>query len=170
MTPFDHDTGVYNIEATLVSWLQAQLTTNQPPLISAVRLNLNAPEQVINPPEWSVHFLGVDSDERGFMGKHVDGGMHGITRYGIMEVNCWVTRQDTNWRAQLNQMRDAVTKSVAVTSAVIVYDFYASSSAPPALNYRIVLDRAEDRDPPVDPNPDIERKRILIYYSWIERA
>ncbi len=167
---FDHDTGLYNVEGSLVAWLQVQLTTNRPPLITTVRLNLNAPEQVINPPEWSVHFLGYTESDQTYTGGQVGDSLKGNIVYGLMEVNCWVSRQDTNWRAQLNQMMDAVTKAVKSTTAVIVRDFYASSSAPPTLNYRIVLDGAEIRNPPVDPNPDIERRRVLIRFFWVERA
>ena len=160
-----HDTGIYNVEASLVAWLVAQITTNTPPLVSTIRVNLSMPERPLNPPEWSIHFLGYGSDEGGLEGKRP-----GVWRYGIAEVNCWVTRADTNWRGQLNQMVDAVTEAVAGEHSVIIRDFYTSDSAPAATNYRMTLTRAELRWPPTDPNPDIERRRILIYFQWVERG
>jgi hypothetical protein len=162
--PFSHDTGTYNVYGTLVAWLQEQLNTNRPPLVSSVRLNLDHPQQPIDPPEWSVHFRN-DTSEITLQGKNP-----GEWNNGMMEVNCWVSRKTTNWRGQLNQMADAVTKAVAGTAAVIIQDFYTSSTAPTDLPNKIDMDRAEVRGHTPDPNPDIERTRIIIFFRWVERS
>ena len=71
-------------------------------------------------------------------------------------------------------MQDALTKAVislrSTGSALIIKDFYTNAAAPGNVSYRIVIDRVEARTPPYDPNPDIERRRMLLYFSWIERA
>lgn len=162
---FAHTTGVYNVEASLVAWLTGYIAANIPPLLSAVHVNLNAPEQPLAPPEWSIHFLGYGGNEAGMEGKHP-----GTWRYGIMEVSAWVSRSDDNWRGQMNQMVDVVTKAVVNTHSVIIRDFYTNATTPTATAYRITIDRPEQRMPPVDPNPDIERRRVLVFFQWVERA
>ncbi len=171
---FSHTYGIYNVEGTLVAWLTEQLNANKPSGMSSVRLNLNHPEQALTPPEWSAHFLSYDSDVSGVQGGHVGGGQYGGRMFGILEVNCWVSRKETAWRQTLNQMQDAVLKAVtalrATGSGVIIRDFYNSASAPPTLAGIIHIDRAEVVTTAPDPNPDIERRRILIYFNWTERA
>ena len=174
---FSHATGQYNVLGTLYAWLQAQLTTNLPPTLTAARLVVEMPIDSVDAsslPLYSVHILGIDSEAEPYLGSIADSGMTGEHKYGICEVNCWATRRDNNWRAQLNQMQDSLTKAVVTArktgSAIIVKDFYTNAAAPANTTYRITLDRVETRTPPYDPNPDIERRRVLIYFSWFERA
>ena len=167
---FSHDTGVYNVEASLSAWLWSEIAGDPPPTVTQVTLNLNAPETPIVPPMWSVHYLGSNPDVTSYQGMHTGHGTTGGLRYGIMEVNCWVSRKFTNWRAQLAQMQDAVTAAVMGTPSVLIRDFYTDAQEPAPTGYRVVIDRVEGRMPPSDPNPDIERKRLLVYYHWTERV
>jgi hypothetical protein len=171
--PFSHTLGAYNIEGTLRAWALAQLTANRPPLAASAPVIFDREEQPLTPPCWSVDFLGGDSD-RPYQGSHVDGGLHGHGRWGVMDVSCWVSRSLPGWRGQLAQLQDAVTKAVetvmATGGAVVIRDFYGSADTPAAVTYRICIERADVQTPAPDPNPDIERRRIVISYSWVERA
>jgi len=174
MTALDHDTGVYNVEGTLRAWLMAGLLANTPSSVSEVRLNLDMPEQPLNPPEWSVHFR-VSRLSESFQGSHVGSNQHGEIRYGTMEVNCWVSRENNPaWRKQLAQMRDAVSKSVqqlrATGSGLKVYDFYANENTPSQIAQLIKLLTITEAAVPADPNPDIQRARFLIDYLWTEKV
>lgn len=171
--PFSHTTGQYNVKATLYAWLNERLIANKPDLLSKATLVVDFPDVTASVPCWSAHWLGADGASL-YMGGITDGGLHGDVRYGMVEISCWVTRRDENWRAQLAQMEDAVTKAVmtlrSTGSAIVIKDFYTSATAPQDTTYRIVLDRIEERTPPTDPNPEIERRRLLLYFNWLERA
>lgn len=170
---FSHTTGVYNVEASLMAWLNERLTANIPPLVSTVVLTMAVPETPLNCPMWSAHFLGYDESPTPYQGRSTSGTTHGARMHGLIEVSCWVSRQNVQWRGQLAQMIDVVVASVtdarATGSAVIVKDFYTSTTAPANTTYHITLEDVEVRTPPTDPNPDIERKRILISFTWVER-
>lgn len=171
---FSHTTGRYNVEATLMAWLNERLTTNKPPLVTGTAvLRMAVPEVPVNCPMWSAHFLGYDEAPTTYQGRGTSGATHGARQHGLLEVSAWVSRENVQWRAQLAQMIDAVTASVlgamASGSAIIVKDFYTSSTTPADTAYRITLEDVEVRTPPTDPNPDIERKRILIGFTWVER-
>lgn len=171
--PFSHTTGLFNVKATLYAWLNERLIANQPPLLAGVTFVRDFPDDAIRPPCWSVQWLGADGLS-GYLGGALDGGLYGDPRSGMVEISCWVTRRNEGWRAQLAQMEDAVTKAVmtlrATGSAIVIKDFYTSATAPQDTTYRIVLDRIEERTPPTDPNPEIERRRLLLYFNWLERA
>lgn len=168
-----HDTGWYNVQGSLAAWMTAGLTTYKPALVSSVSVEYTAPEGTLSAPVWSIHFLGTVPAAGRFQGNYTGDGC-GERKAGLMEVDCWVTRRDTNWRAQLAQMADAVYRTVFNTmasgAAVIIKDFYTNANAPTATQKRVIIEGAEDRNPPVDPNPDIERRRIIIEFNWVERA
>jgi len=169
-----HKTGVYNVRASLVAWLAGELTTYLPSTVPTMRLNLDHPEEPINPPEWSIHWLGEPGSIVPFSGGHVGGGEVGRRRYGLMDINCWVTRKDVQWRAQISQMQDAVsqalTNSLRTGSSIAIQDFYTNADAPADSGYLIFIDEWGGRESPLDPNPDIQRKRIVVQFNWIERA
>jgi hypothetical protein len=174
---FTHTTGAFNVEASLTAWLFGQLVANKPGTVATVALNADYPEKPLVPPVWSVTFTSAESDEAGgYQGGNLGGGQHGRMMYGIMEVNAWVSRGQDNkgWRAQKRQMIDAVTKALinlsATGSAVMIKDFYASADTPSDTGYRVTIRGWAMRPPPTDPNPAIERDRLLIYTQWVERV
>jgi hypothetical protein len=174
MADSSHDTGWYNVQGTLAAWLTENLTTYKPALVATVIVTYDAPESPLSLPQWSVHFLGVVPTSDRYQGSYVGSGEYGQRKAGMMEVNCWASRNDDNWRAQLAQMADAVYRAVFAAlengGAVIIKDFYTSASAPADTGARLVIEGAEERTPPTDPNPDIERVRIIIEFNWVERA
>lgn len=168
------DTGLHNVQSTLFAWLYQQLLTYKPSSISTVVLRPEWPEDPITDvlPMWSVIILGVDEDT-GFQGGHTGGTTYGNMQYGIAQIDCWSTRRITGWVQQLAQMQDAVVRSVnvlrATGSGLVIRDFDTNVSAPAATAYRMTIDRVERSNAPIDPNPDIQRKRILLFFHWVER-
>jgi len=164
--PFSHDTGGYNVTSTIKNWLYQQIVANQPPLVSTVVVKADWPEEGITSylPCWSIVWMGDVPA--------MTPNRSGDARTGLVDVSCWVTRRNGSWMAQVEQMQDAVMKAVATLrttgSAIVIQNFYASSTAPTATSARLIVDRAERRMPPADPNPDIERRRVVLYITWFE--
>src|SRR3972149_11649489 len=109
---FKHDTGVFNIYASLDVWLKARLDTNKPPAVTTVTFNVNFPEQPLVFPSWSSSHLGADSTGGQYQGNNVESGKHGVRRFGLWEINCWVSRKNLQWSKQVRQMADAVTYAI----------------------------------------------------------
>lgn len=172
--PFDHETGLYNIQSSLIAWLNTQINTTPPPATGPLALVIDHPDQPVRLPELSITFLRVDPDPVPVLGQQIGGGLVGVRRFGAAEIDCWVSRHEAHWRAQLLQMQDLITQIVlgqrAAGSSIPVYDFYADPDAPPLVNARIFIGTVEQRRPPFDPNPAVERKRLVIHYWWVERA
>lgn len=172
MTTSTHTTSVYNVEATLFAWISAGIATNAPPLLGSITITDAVPDQPLAAPVWAVQFMGSVPDEAGFLGDRVDSGQRGQRFTGRMVINAYATRRDPNWRAQLAQMLDAVRKTVYAQpdAAVVIRDFYADPTAPPATTYRITLAGIEPVPQPGRVNPDLEQRGLFIVYHWIERV
>lgn len=172
---FTHDTGVYNVHGSFLAWLQVQLNANVAPSVgAALAINLDHPAQTLNPPAISAVWLGAWDDPAAFAGAHVDGGKRGKRRWEMVELDIWVSRQTTGWRKQKDQLTDTIGKALSELlrsgGALPIYDFYTSESAPAATAYTLHLTDVETRPTAPDPNPDIERVRLLITLWWIERV
>ena len=172
--PFTHDTGVYNVQSSLTAWLQTQLTANVPPATGALTLNLNYPDQPLVPPTVSVTFLGGDADPMTYHGGVVGATLRGGRRWGLMSIDCWVSTTHSDWRAELMQMQDSITKAfmtlLATGGSIPIYDFYTSSAAPATVAYRVFIGWVRESETAPDPNPAIKRKHLMVQYNWIERA
>jgi len=172
--PFSHDTGVYNVQSSLGAWLQAQIAASPPPATGPLTLVLDHPDQPVHLPGMSVHFLEIDPDPQPELGSHIGVGQVVQRRAGQMESDGGAARQASNWRAQLMQMQDVITRAVrtqrAAGSSLPVYDFYTSAAAPSVLAYRIFIGDVTAQRPPAAANPSIERARIVIRFWWVERG
>jgi hypothetical protein len=172
--PFSHDTGIYNVQGSLVAWLQAQINASPPPATGPLILVLDHPDQPVHLPGVSVHFLGIEPDPQPVLGSQIGGGQVGLRRFGQMEIDGWASRQDANWRAQLLQMQDVITLAVrtqrAAVSSLPVYDFYTNAAAPSVLPYRVFIGDVTSQHPPAVANPAVERTRIVIRFWWVERG
>lgn len=172
---FSHTTGTYNVHATLVSWVASIYATAVPAVGVALAILLDHPTTPIDPPCVSVHFLGDDSDpSMRFGGMNVGGGLHGVGRFGLLEVDLWASRSAQNWRAQLRQLHDALSKGVislhSSGGAMPIKDFYTTATSPADTAYLVRIDGIEERGSLPDPNSDIQRKRLILTYSWVERV
>lgn len=163
----------FNAEASLNAWMQSSLQafslpnwlTTLPPIV------YDYPEVSASIPCFSVVHLPVDIDSR-FQGRNVGNGDKGGRATAMMDVSCWVSRSKafSSWYPQLMIMRDFVLSAANSTITVIIADYQSSLAAPPATNYKINIDKTSVVEVVHDTNPDVERKRILIDYSYIYRA
>lgn len=171
--PFNHETGVYNVQSSLIAWLHAQISSSAPPATGPLPLVIDHPDQPLRLPQVSISFLDLDPDPVPVLGQQIGGGAVGVRRFGAAELDCWAAHYDAHWRAQLLQMQDLITQIVldlrAAGGSIPVYDFYADPDAPPAVDARIFIGTIEQRRPPFDPNPAIERRRLVLHFWWMER-
>lgn len=172
---FSHTTGIYNVHATLVAWLQGVYSTPAPAVGSAITINLDHPTQPIVAPDISAYFLSIlDDPNMQFQGSHTGSGTHGRGKFGLLEVDLWVSRAAANWRAQLIQLYDLLSRAVinlhSTGGAVTVKDFYTNSSTPADTSYLVRIEGIEESEAAHDPNPQLERKRVIVTYSWVERV
>lgn len=171
MSTSAHNTSIYNIEGTLLAWVAAGVATYAAPLAPNASVTDREPEQPLACPSYSVHFSGTQQDAS-FLGRNVDSGLHGESVIGLLHVMAWASRQDANWRAQLNQMVDAVGKACRKqdSAAIIIKDFYTSATAPANTAYRVTLVSFHQVSLPFIQNPDIEGRAVAILYRYIARA
>ena len=171
---FSHSTGTYNVEASVIAWINTLIVANAAPLVGAVvPLIIDYPQTPLDPPCYSVVSLGGGPSASQYEGSRLDAGKWGQMRWGLMQVDCWDTRKAQGYRARLMQLGDVLTSGYATAlkngGSLPIYDFYTSASAPQVLAYRIYLDRLDESIPAPDPNPDFVRRRFVLSYRWLER-
>lgn len=163
-------TSVFNAEATLNAWLRAGIQAYSLPswLSATPTVTTNLPEAVASLPAFSVHHHSVNTYDR-WQGRAVGDGKRGVLYVAIMEINAWVSRSNYNWQAQLRSMQDMVMTLFAETTEVPLKDYATSQSNPTLTGYLIRLERLVTVSTAPDPNPDIERARMLLTYSFVYR-
>lgn len=171
---FSHSTGAYNVEASVIAWLNSVIAANAAPLIGVVvPLIVDYPQTPLAPPCYAVTSLGGGPTAQQFEGARLDPGKNGTMRWAMLQVDCWDTRKAQGYRARLMQLGDVLTSGYATAlkagGSLPIYDFYTSASAPQTLTYRIYLDRLDESIPAPDPNPDLVRRRFVLLYRWLER-
>lgn len=163
-------TSVFNVRATLNAAFNAAVaaftTGNSWPEwfgpAPVVRLISGDDEPPL--PAYSVAHFDVEAADV-YQGRQGRGG--GTTRNSaILEVSAWATRQHPNWTAQLAVMADLVQHWHNASATIRVRDFFDDPTDPAATTFLIRLAGARTVDVQPDPNPDIERRRILIDYWW----
>lgn len=180
MPTFSHLYGAYDVEGSINYFLKNNLLTNIPSWMSVVTgsagantLNFDFPEQPLVFPSFAVTHIGSEEmPGMTFQGDRADGTKKGIARFGMSEIDCWVTSKDNAaWMQQLRQMKDMVTLLFQQNRAIPIYDLTVPAS-PVAVNsiVRLVAGRGiREMATGQDPNPATKRKRIVLTYFWIER-
>lgn len=177
---FTHNYGAYSVEGSINYFLKNNLLTNTPSWLTPVvgnagqnTLNFDFPEQPLVFPSFAVTHIGAEEmPGMTFEGDRADGSNKGIQRFGMSEINCWVTSKDNfTWMRDLRVMRDMVFRLFQTNRAIQLYDLTTPAS-PVALNsiVRLLAGRGI-REVVIgqDPNPALKRKRILLTYQWTER-
>lgn len=166
-------TSVMNAEYSFNAWLRAQLTAitlTSETWLSTPGIYTNNPEATANLPAFSVNHIPVTFDSE-WQGHIVDSvGGKGLNATQIAEVNCWVSRKTTNWLQQLRTMQDMVLSVLAAASDIVISDYVTNPSSPASTVYLLRLRDARATPTVQDPNPDIERRRVLVTYEWIYRS
>ena len=67
-------------------------------------------------------------------------------------------------------MADMVQSAAMSQTAVVVMDYASSQTAPSSAGYKVDIGDITETQTQPDPNPDVERVRFLIDYSFTFRA
>jgi hypothetical protein len=166
-------TSVYNVEATLNAWMRAGLTAVTRPswLTPLPAIVTHVPEAAASLPAFSLTHIPVSMDVD-WQGNVVGStaSSKGAANTQIMEVSAWVTRASKQWLAQIRTMQDMVMTVLVNAASVVVKDYAADQDNPADTAYLVRLRDARIAATAPDPNPDIERRRILVTYEWIYRS
>lgn len=158
-------TAAYNVEATLNAWLQTGLLAlSRPSFLPAFGLVFVMPDAGISPPAVSVAHQGL-RHARTF------NGVQAMRAGGLMDISVWVSRGgNARWLAQLMTLQSMVTQVRNNATSVVVQDYLTDPANPTATTYKIDLYDLEPVTVTQDPNPDIERRRMLLRYQWYVRS
>lgn len=187
----------YNVEATLNAWMQTALQAFSLPawLATLPTIIPDMPQTNAVMPCFSLCHIPIGTDA--LWEGNLAGTGKGIWARGILDVSCWVSRSKSpDWLAQLRTMRD-MALSVGTASPVVVISDYAAlpyNSVAPAITttalvgtliagddgtwtdtpqttaYKINITGAALTPTEADPNPDVERARVLVDYNFVFRA
>lgn len=169
-----HVTSTFNVENTLNEWLQNGLAAlTKPAWLPSYTFVQNFQKLTASLPAVSVHHLsGVGTKK--YEGDNAELGVNAIWKHGIMDVSVWVKRSNLNspdnHTAQLRTLQAMVEEVATATQGVVIKDWQTSQGSPQATAYRVNIGNVAVVDTGQDPNPDIERRRILINYDWNLRA
>lgn len=166
--------GTFNVEASLNAWLRTQLAaiTGLPSWLATLPVPVTyLPEATASLPALTVVHLPGSLDDA-WQGRTVStsSSTKGRDARAIMEVDAWVTRANANWLAQLRTMQDCVMTVLTGTTSVVIKDYATSQTSPADTAYLVRLRDARLVTTAPDPNPDIERRRMLVDYDWVFRA
>ncbi len=168
MTTLD-PSNVFNVQASLTQWLLDQLGAFDLPawLPSYGFIDLE-PEAEQTYPAFSVNFIDVSSAPRWSGG--VGEGKSGSKNTAILEVNAWVSRSNGAWMAQKRTMQAMVQQVVNGARAGVMIQDYGIPTLPNNTGYLIRLGEVETVSTQPDLNPDVERARMLITFTWVVRS
>lgn len=162
----------FNVEVTLNAWLNTTISAITRPswLMTLPAFVYNWDEVTATIPCFAIRHLpsSMLNDLQGrTVGTDAAAGRRAM---GLMEVSCYVTRNSNpSWQAQLRTMRDLVETAATSARTVQLYD-YSTPASPAAAAYKIDLQDVTETPTEADPNPAIQRSRVLIAYSFVFRA
>ena len=177
MPGFSASHGDFNVQGSLNEWFRVNLTANGlPTWMPSARVVF---DWGVEHPLISGHsghaFSVTHGDSRPvqtYQGNRVDGGSAGHTRQGTVEVNCWVSKQaaGNQYSLRLRQATDMVKYLFNSATEILLRDIYGATANPASLTAVVRLERPEVLAVAPDSNPDIQRTRIRVPYSWVDRS
>lgn len=176
---FSHPYGAYNVEGTLNEWFKTNLTAwGVPAWMPSARVEFDWPEKNLisgySGHTFTVTHLGAPEPIQQYQGRVSVGNSAGQTMMNIVEINCWVSKQQAGgqYEARLRQMGDMVTKLFTSAREVEIKNLYTGLAAPTGIKALIRLSPAEGRTVvnPDPGNPDYHRRRYQVTYTWVERV
>lgn len=166
-----HVANPYNIKYSIINYFIDQLAAITPPaILGSYTTPVDEPEAPITPP--AISFFNIPAGSRYlYQGNRVSSTEKGARSFGILDASAWAAREAIQWSAQLDIMQ-AMVEQVAIdaNNGIAVYDFAASPTMPPLYPYLIRIIETEVVQTAPDPNPDLERRRILVSYFWTQRV
>ena len=174
---FSHPYGTYNVEGSFNNWFETNITgQGLPSWMPSARVVFGWDEETpiisgYSGAAFSVAHLGNEPIQE-YQGRRVGAGAVGHTREGMVDVSCWVSKQQAGnaYTQRQRQMADMVHHLFASAREFEITDLYGSLSAPTGIGALVRLQGAAEVDVAPDPNPDIQRRRFLVTYSWVERV
>lgn len=176
-----HETAAPNIEASITAHFVEHLGIIETPSYLAplridsqtVRVVMDMPEVEVNTPCFSVFHIpgGISTNYQG----SVENDSTSVGRaYGQVDISAWVSRDDlvSNqrvWMAQLRYMQEMITQVYQSWPNIPVKNYLASPGLPLDTSYLVRLQNMSIVQTAQDPNPNIERRRVLIAYWWHSR-
>jgi hypothetical protein len=161
----------FNVEATLNAWLNTAINGITLPshLSTLPAFVYNWDEVAATMPCFAIQHIpaGMLND---IQGRVVGNSQSGRRALGIMEVSCFVSRKgNPSWNGQLRTMRDLVETAVTSAGTVVISD-YSTPATPTSTAFKIDILDVTETPTEADPNPNIQRARVLISYAFIYRA
>lgn len=168
-----HESSTYNVEATITRYFTDELAAlTKPALLPSYTVIVLAPETPItttNTPAFSMVHIPA-GDRSLWQGSRAD-NVKGRKALAIFEISAWTTRSQRNWNAQLSLMESMVQQvNIQANNGIRIRDYQSSPSNPTEVPYIVRTDDMEVVATVQDPNPDLQRRRMLISYSWVVRA
>lgn len=173
MTVTLQQTSVFNIEASIgASFVSFVATVAYPSwLAQPAVIVIDDEDETVenNAPCFSLAHIPVSSEDR-YQGRQ-GGGANTTRETALIDVSAWVFRNAAKtWTAQLRTMEDIAKHWANRSAGIVVRDYAANLAAPAATNYLVRLTGAESVETQHDPNPALERRRVLVRYQWHYQA
>lgn len=167
-----HPGAAYNVEGTINKFILDNITAQGlPTWMASSVVNFDYPDTPLTYPSFSVTHLAQIGTAIA-QGNQLDPGFKGRRKDGIVEVNCWESKErgHPGHNQHVKQMADMVSRVFATGASTQILDVYGSTANPTSNGTLVRMGGAEPVTTPRDPNPDVLRIRILIGYNWLERA
>lgn len=171
-----HVTSVNNVEASLnLHFVDKLSAIDRPAWFASYNIAYNWPEDELVTPCFSFTHLPVGV-EMPYQGNVESDSFAVSVGSAILEINCWVSRDDKYnnqdvWMARLQYMHSMVQQVMTREPVVVIQDVVTDPSYPTPAGYKIDLARLTNPATlPDDANPSIRRRRLLISYMWRIRA
>lgn len=169
--PTLHVANTWNVKASIIRYFIDELALITPPtVLGTYTTPIDEPEEPITPP--AISFYNIPAGTRYlYQGNRVSSTEKGARSYAILDVSAWAARSNTSFAAQLDVMQAMVEQvAIAANNGIPVYDYAANPTMPPLYPYLIRIIETEVVQTVPDSNPDLERRRILVSYSWTQRV
>lgn len=171
-----HVTSPYNVEASINAYFADQLTYLLRPdyMPTMPALVYDWPEIEASLPCFSfIHLPASFSDD--FMGRVETVSQSVVEGRGMLEISAWVSRDQlysgqSIWMAQLRWMQSMVAQVYATSGRIVIEDYAPLATSPSSTRYLVTLTNMSTVQTAKDPNPAIERRRMLLAYMWHLRA
>lgn len=164
------EANTYNVETSINDWfVRAIEDITRPVVLPAISIVFNVPETAIIMPAIAVTHRGVGVN-LALQGRNVGSGDKGGRAGGLMLIDCYASRAAVNWGAYLAAMGAMVQSVFAGTSGIQVYNYMDDPDFPVMTPYKVDFTEIEVIEVAADPNPDIERRRYNVRYTYTMRS
>lgn len=162
-----------NVAGSFNNFFATQVTAKGlPAFMPSAVVNFDYPVQPLTYPSFSVTHLGSVAVREVAQGRQLDGGWKGAEQVGLAEISCWESfgRASGAHTYNLRIMRDMAARVFGTGAAINILDVYGSTSAPTGNGTIVRAGPVREAPAGPDPNPDVQRVRLLVQYTYLERV